>query len=459
MSSARLPLWFLVANWVVVCAAFVLGIVLGRRTPLPDPQATAIRIVYDEIQRSYVDQVDGPAMLDRAIAAMARLDDYSRYIPQLEVPRFVEETTGTYEGIGVVLHFAEDGVFVRIPVDGGPGDRAGLMPGDLVVSIDGTRIADLAARERTQLAEERLRGAAGSHVTIVIARDGEERTMDVERAAVQKSSVKWAQMLDADRGLGYVHLADFHPGSQKALARELETLGKTHGGLRGVVLDLRFDLGGSLDEAVAIARMFVEAGNIVSLRRRDSEVLERFDADTTQCTFPDLPMVVIVNESSASASEVLAGALQDHARAAIVGTATYGKGVVNTIYEWHGQPFRLKLTTARYFTPSGRNLDRGRHRNGTPTTAKREATSTAESAASTDKGGGIHPDREQALDDAVQEAAQRALAEFPVPEHHRDALTRWALARNSRVPGILLPSEDRQLQVAIEVLRERIGGG
>ncbi|MEQ1632344.1 MAG: hypothetical protein ABL997_08220, partial [Planctomycetota bacterium] len=104
MTSARLPLWFLVANWVIVCAAFVLGIVLGRRTPLPDPQATAMRIVYDEIQRSYVDQVDGGAMLDRAIAAMARLDDYSRYIPQSEVPRFVEETTGTYEGIGVVLH-------------------------------------------------------------------------------------------------------------------------------------------------------------------------------------------------------------------------------------------------------------------------------------------------------------------------------------------------------------------
>ncbi|MEQ1630958.1 MAG: S41 family peptidase, partial [Planctomycetota bacterium] len=351
--------------------------------------------------------------------------------------------------------FAEDGVFVRIPVADGPGDRAGLVPGDRILAIDGTRIADLAARERANIAEERLRGIAGSRVALVVERSGAERTIEVERASVQKSSIKWAQVLDPERGLAYVHLADFHKGAQKALARDLEALRTIDGGLRGLVLDLRFDLGGSLDEAIAIARMFVEDGNLVSLRRRDSEVLERFDADTSQCTFPKLPMVVLVNESSASASEVLAGALQDHGRAAIVGVATYGKGVVNTIYEWHGQPFRLKLTTARYFTPNGRNLDRGRHRNGTSNPG---STATASDGDAT-KGGGIKPDREQTLEPAVDQALQRALAEFPVPKQHQAALSNWSAQRGTRVPGILSPAEDAQLRAALEVLRERTGGG
>ncbi len=450
MTQARLPLWFLVANWVIVFLAFVLGVTLGRRTPLPDPQSTALQLVYEEIERSYVDRVDGAELLDRAIGAMARLDDYSRYVPKSDVAQFVEETTGSYDGIGVVLHFADDGVFVRTPIEGGPGDRAGLEPGDRIVAVDGARLDAMASDERARLAQDRLRGPSGSKVTIAILRGAEpEREVQIERAALQKRSVKWTQWLDRDRGLAYSHLADFHVGVAKALQADLDALRNEPGArLQGLVLDLRFDLGGNLDEAIAIARMFVREGNLVSMRRRDSEVLERFDADATKCTFPDLPLVLLVNESSASASEVLAGALQDHDRARIVGEATYGKGVVNTIYEWKDLPFRLKLTTARYFTPKGRNLDRGRHRNGDT------ARETSDATQSEPSGGGVSPDRAAPLEGAAEETVRSALADFMVAARHREAILAWSESRSLRAPGILSPNEDPQLAAALDELRK-----
>jgi C-terminal peptidase prc len=412
MTQARLPLWFLVANWAIVFLAFIVGVTLGRRTPLPDPQGQALQLVYEEIERSYVDRVDGADLLDRAIGAMARLDDYS-------------------------------------PIEGGPGDRAGLEPGDRIVAVDGMRLDSMAAEDRTRVAPERLRGASGSKVTIAIVRGAEqEREFTIERAALQKRSVKWTQWLDRERGLAYSHLADFHVGVAKALQADLDALrNEPDARLQGLVLDLRFDLGGNLDEAIAIARMFVRDGNLVSIRRRDSEVVERFDADATKCTFPDLPLVLLVNESSASASEVLAGALQDHGRARIVGEATYGKGVVNTIYEWKDLPFRLKLTTARYFTPKGRNLDRGRHRNGDT------ARTTSDAANAHANGGGVSPDRAAPLDGAAEESVRSALADFMVAARHREAMVAWTSKRSLRAPGILSPSEDPQLAAALDELR------
>ena len=450
MTQARLPLWFLVFSWALVFVAFTLGVALGRRSPLPDPQATALQLVYQEIERSYVDRVDGKELLDRAIASMARLDDYSRYVPTNEVAQFVEETTGSYEGIGVVLHFADDGLYVRTPIEGGPGDRAGLEPGDRIVAIDGERIDGMSKAQLAQLPDARLRGPSPSSVRLTVARaGGGERDVTVQRGSVQKRSVKWTQWLDREQGLAYAHIADFHVGASKALQEDLRALVRDAGReIQGLVLDVRFDLGGNLDEAVAVARMFVREGNLVSMRRRDTEVLERLDADAKSCTHATLPLVLLVNESSASASEVVAGALQDHARAAIVGEATYGKGVVNTIYEWQDLPFRLKLTTARYFTPNGRNLDRGRHRNGTNTTngngnAKHE--------------GGIQPDRPVALAGEAEEAVQSALADFPVAERHREAMRAFATPRGLRMPGIVPPADDPQLALALATLRERVG--
>ncbi len=453
MTQARLPLWFLVSSWALVFVAFTLGVALGRRSALPDPQATALQLVYQEIERSYVDRVDGKELLDRAIASMARLDDYSRYVPAPEVAQFVEETTGSYEGIGVVLHFADDGLFVRTPIEGGPGDRAGLEPGDRIVAIDGERLDGMSKAQLAQLPDARLRGPSPSSVRLTVARaGGAERDVTVQRGSVQKRSVKWTHWLDREQGLAYAHIADFHVGASKALQEDLRALERDAGReIQGLVIDVRFDLGGNLDEAVAVARMFVREGNLVSMRRRDTEVLERFDADAKSCTHPTLPLVLLVNESSASASEVVAGALQDHARAAIVGEATYGKGVVNTIYEWQDLPFRLKLTTARYFTPNGRNLDRGRHRNGTNTANGTNGNGDAKHE------GGIQPDRPVALAGEAEEAVQSALADFPVAERHREAMRAFATPRGLRMPGIVPPADDPQLALALATLRERVG--
>lgn len=451
MTQPRVPFWFLIVNGAVVFVAFTLGVSLGRKTPLPDPQATALRLVYEEIEKSYVDRVDGKELLDRAIASMARLDDYSRYVPQTELARFVEETTGSYDGIGVVLHMADDGIFVRIPIEGGPGDRAGLLPGDRIVAVDGDRIDSLDAERRSRVSEERLRGPSGSKTSITVARDGgAETTLSVERASVQRRSVKWSQWLDRERGIAYSHLADFHVGAAKALRQDLDAL--SEGGrnaIRGLILDLRFDLGGNLDEAVSIARMFVREGNLVSVRRRDSVIVERFDADAKACTFGELPLVVLVNEASASASEVVAGALQDHRRAAIVGEPTYGKGVVNTVYEWKDLPFRLKLTTARYYTPNGRNLDRGIRRESGRQSGSDDNGDT--------KAGGIAPDRPAQLDGAAEAAIRAALADFPVADRHLERLTAFSKARKLRVPGPPSPSEDPQLAAALEEVRARVG--
>lgn len=454
MTQARLPLWFLVFSWALVFVAFTLGVALGRRSPLPDPQATALQLVYQEIERSYVDRVDGKELLDRAIASMARLDDYSRYVPTNEVAQFVEETTGSYEGIGVVLHFADDGLYVRTPIEGGPGDRAGLVPGDRIVAIDGDRLDSMTKAQLAQLPDSRLRGPSPSTVQLTVARaNGEERTVAVQRGAVQKRSVKWTQWLDREQGLAYAHIADFHVGATKALQDDLRALAQASGReVAGLVIDLRFDLGGNLDEAVAMARMFVREGNLVSMRRRDTEVLERFDADAKLCTHATLPLVLLVNESSASASEVVAGALQDHGRAAIVGEASYGKGVVNTIYEWQDLPFRLKLTTARYFTPKGRNLDRGRHRNG----ASGAGDSDGNGNGDTKQEGGIQPDQHVAFAGDAEDAVRAALADFPVAERHLEAMRAFAEPRGLRMPGIVPPADDPQLAAAIATLRERI---
>jgi len=444
-ASVRVSPWTLFVAPAACMVSFVIGMTCGGRSPLPDPQRSALQAVHQEIEHSYVEAIDPHELLDRAIGAMARLDDYSEYVPPSRVARFVEETTGTYEGVGLEPFFADDGVFVRIPFPDGPADRAGLLPGDRIDAIDDTAIATLTVPERARIASERLRGPADSTVQLRVHRGGEDRTVVVTRGAVQKPSVKWQQMLED--GLGYAYLAAFHPGCSKELEQALAELGRAPSGLRGFVLDLRGDGGGNLDECVAIARLFLKTGNIVTLRRRGSEVVESFDANG-QSPYADLPLVLLVDAQTASASEVLAGALQDHHRAAIVGVETYGKGFVNTVFQWKNLDFRLKLTTAHYYTPSGRNLERDRKRH----------TNADGNGDSVQPPGGITPDRVVALDDGKREAVQNALTGQPFAERHRDALAAWSEPRGLRLPGIVPPADDPQLAAAIKAARERLAG-
>lgn len=442
----RLPLWFLLANWLLVLAAFLSGFWLGRSRDrgLPEPEATAMGLIVQQILESHVDPQDPHDLADRALHGMVdSLDEYSQYIEPQLAGRFDEDTTGVYDGIGVVSVGDEGRLLVRFPMAGGPAERAGLQPGDRFVAVDGSPIADFPVAQRGDEANKRLRGEAGTKVRVLMQR-GESPPFEVElvRGPIQKSSLRWVHLLDAEKGLGYVRISDFQQETAAELQAAIAELqGECPNGLHGLCIDLRWNGGGLLDQCVAVARLFLAKGNIVTTRHRGSVVADQtFDAEPAQCRYPDLPLALLVNHSTASACEVLAGALQDHGRATIVGTRTYGKGVVNTIYTWRNMGFRLKLTTARYFTPNGRNLDR-------PHDAEHR-----------DAPGGIEPDHVVALDQQVQEDAYARLESgTEVPKRFRAAVAaleqRLALVRQQP----LGPEGDAQLAAAMEQLRQTGG--
>ncbi|MCB9883893.1 MAG: S41 family peptidase [Planctomycetes bacterium] len=448
----RLPLWFLVANWLLLVIAFVAGSMLGSRHQLPnlpEPQATALEVIHAEILKSHVEQQDGNALLDRAIAAMVGgLDEYSRYVPPAKVASYVEESTGRYEGVGMVMSQQGEDLVVLYPFVGSPAEKGGLLPGDRILTIDGKPVAELPMESRSSAANELVRGPADSDVRLQVARAETTAELTVHRGPVQIPVVKWAHLADPEQRLGYVFLSDFYPGVATELASAIAALGKD-GGLRGLILDLRFDGGGSLDECIDIANLFLPSGVIVSTRRRD-QLLEEFKAEAGKCRFPDLPLVLLVNERSASASEVLAGAMQDHERAAIVGVRTYGKGYVNTVYTWKNMPFRLKLTTAHYYTPKGRNIDRPHARHG--------ATNPDGSPVVDDPdAGGIVPDVVAAIDPSLSSRIEERLVTREPPAPYLEAFRAVAATYKIPVPEPPTAAEDSQLAAALQTLRERAG--
>ena len=328
-------------------------------TTSPKEQLDALRLVHGTILDDYVFVRDGEQLMYDAIEGMVEsLDRYCRFVPPSEVQKFEEdEITGTYEGIGVHPAPVEDRFFVNWPFPGGPADRAGLRVGDELVRADGHEL------ESMRDAIQRLLGPAGSRVTVGIRRGEEELEIEIERGSVRKEPIRWARVLDAERRIGYLHVVEFQRGMVDAFDAAVERLEQEAGGeLGGIVVDLRSNPGGLLTEAVELANRFLESGLIVSLKRRDGEVVESHTAQLAKCTLPKTPTVVLIDRNSASASEVFAAALQDHERANLVGERTYGKGVVQQIYQWPNRSFRLKMTSSHYYTPKGRNISKSLRR-------------------------------------------------------------------------------------------------
>jgi carboxyl-terminal processing protease len=313
-------------------------------------EASLFAEVYERIKREYVDDVDDHALMEKAVRGMvAALDPHSAYLDNEEFNEIRLSTMGSYPGVGIEVVAANGVVRVLKPIEGSPAREAGILAGDAIVRIDGTEIgADLAG------ALARMRGSSGSVVHLSIRRDGTPGILEfaVHRAQVEVHSVAWRTL---EPGYGYVRITTFSETTPEDLKSAILALKRDNQpGIKGLILDLRNNPGGVLESGVAVADDFLDSGVIVTADGRTPDA--RFQMDATPGDLIDgAPLVVLVNAGSASASEIVAGALKDHGRALLVGRRTYGKGSVQTVMPLV-RGGAVKLTTSRYFTPSGASI-------------------------------------------------------------------------------------------------------
>ena len=317
---------------------------------LPWEEARLFAEVYERIKREYVDDVDDHALMDKAIRGMvAALDPHSAFLDTEEFEEIRLSTMGSYPGVGIEVVAEDSAVKILRPIEGSPADQAGLLPDDQIVRIDDADIgADLAG------AISRMRGSSGSVVKLTVLRPTTGQTLDfsLRRAKVEVHSVAQQSL---EPGYGYLRITGFSETTADDVNHAIARLKRDNpAGIKGLVLDLRNNPGGVLEAGVAVADAFLNEGVIVTADGRTPDARFRMDA-TPGDVIDGAPLVVLVNGGSASASEIVAGALKDHGRAELIGHKTYGKGSVQTVMPLsHGGA--VKLTTSRYFTPSGASI-------------------------------------------------------------------------------------------------------
>jgi carboxyl-terminal processing protease len=301
------------------------------------------------VQDSYVEEIDSQEVIQGAIRGMLNtLDPHSSYLSPDDFKELQSETKGSFSGIGIEITLKDDILTVVSPIEGTPAFEAGLQAGDRIIKIGDEFTKDMDLMEAVQ----KLRGPQGSEITISIHREGwsDLKEFTLTRNVIPLHSIK-ARMLEP--GFGYVRITSFQAKTTSDLKQALNELGK-EGELKGVILDLRNNPGGLLDQAVKVADLFIDRGVIVSTKGRIKDQNMTFSAHNNGNRY-NFPMVVLVNEGSASASEIVAGAMKDHGRALILGAQTFGKGSVQTIIPL-GEGSGLRLTTARYYTPNGTSI-------------------------------------------------------------------------------------------------------
>ncbi len=319
-------------------------------TVLPWEDARLLAEVLERVKRDYVDGVDDHALMDQAIRGMVgSLDPHSAFLDADEYDEIRASTTGSYPGVGIEIAAEAEGIKVLRPIEGSPAFQAGIRSGDLIVAIDGEKIG-----VDVNQAIERMRGPAGSRVTLTLARAGTPSPIDValQRAQVAVHSVEHALL---EPGYGYLRITNFSETTAADVDRAIADLERAcKGGLAGLVLDLRNNPGGVLEAAVEVSDAFLDSGVIVTAEGRTPDSRFRMEASPGD-EIAGASLAVLVNGASASAAEILAGALKDHHRAVLVGRTTYGKGSVQTVMPLsNGRA--VKLTTSRYFTPSGASI-------------------------------------------------------------------------------------------------------
>ncbi|MGD9598796.1 MAG: S41 family peptidase [Steroidobacteraceae bacterium] len=321
---------------------------------LPWEDARLLAEVLERVKRDYVDGVDDHALMDNAIRGMvSALDPHSAFLDADEYDEIRASTTGSYPGVGIEIAAEPTGIKVLRPIEGSPAYRAGIRAGDMIVAIDGEKIG-----LDVDHAIERMRGPAGSRVTLTLARAGAPAPIDVplQRAQVAVHSVEHTML---EPGYGYVRITNFSETTAHDVHGAIADLERaSRGTLAGLVLDLRNNPGGVLEAAVEVSDAFLDSGLIVAAEGRTPDSRFRMEASPGD-DLAGADMVVLVNGASASAAEILAGALKDHQRALLAGRTTYGKGSVQTVMPLSGGR-AVKLTTSRYFTPSGASIqDKG----------------------------------------------------------------------------------------------------
>ena len=365
-----------IVSWVsigvLVGSLTTLSLHSGARSamsPLPLEELQQLAAVFSMVKSDYVEAVDDKKLISDAIAGMvSSLDPHSQYFDKKSYKDFREGTAGRFVGVGIEITQEDGLVKVVSPIEGSPADRGGIKSGDLITKVDDTAVRGLSLNE----AVKRMRGEPRTKVVLTIFRKSENRTFPVTivREEIKVVSVKGKPI---EPGYGWVRLTQFQERTVEDMVKKLEDIYNQDPQLKGLVLDLRNDPGGLLDAAVAVSAVFLpEDVTVVSTNgqleeskyvykaspqfylRRGADPVRRL-TETTKGIYKKIPLVVLVNEGSASASEIVAGALQDHKRATVMGSQTFGKGSVQTVRQL-GPDTALKITTARYYTPSGRSI-------------------------------------------------------------------------------------------------------
>jgi carboxyl-terminal processing protease len=336
-----------------IAAAALLPLVAcsGQSGGSTDSDVAFIRQVMEKVRASYVEPVRENQLTNGSLKGMlGALDPHSDYMDEAEYEEMLSDSHGEFSGIGAELTREDSHPKILSPIDDTPAAQAGIKPGDVILRIDGQPTESMSLKD----AVDKLRGPSGSKVRLTVQRIG-QKPFDVTltRAVIHVASVK--AHLEAGH-VGYIRITTFMEKTQGEMVDAIERLRRDSGGrLDGLVLDLRNDPGGLLDSAVRVSGDFLDGGTIVSIRGRSPGENETFDARPGGDRLRGVPMVVLINSASASASEIVAGALQDRHRAAILGSRSFGKGSVQTIIPLEGRG-ALRLTTARYYTPSGRSI-------------------------------------------------------------------------------------------------------
>lgn len=378
----------------------------------------------DFVRSNFVREVDPQSLADDALRGLVEgLDDYSRYYTGAQVAGIERETTGRFRGIGAVFKEPLDEGVVLFALPDSPAERAGLQVGDRLLEIEGRAFGDLEPGGLAQVLGDESRDTL---VLLVRGRSGGERRLTVTREVVADPSVRHARIVDAERGIGYLAVRSFSETTPREFDRALVELEER--GLEALIVDVRGNFGGLLSAAVELANRFLSEGVIVSTQGRGAPVV--YEARGSLATWEGLPLVLLVDSESASASEVFAAALQDHRLAAVVGAPTYGKGTVQRVRTLDAGRSLVKLSTSYYFTPAGRNLERS--------VAKAWEF-------------GILPDVWIELDPDAKQRARSALERYSPPSAALPALRAWELEEQLEL--LSPPPDDAQFLAALALLR------